>query len=78
MLLSEAIRKRINNLLKQNNMNQWKLYKSSGVPSSTLSYFMSGKREFITLKTLQHICEGLNITIRQFFDDPIFDNVEQD
>ena len=78
MLLSEAIRKRIENLLKENNMNQWKLYKSSGVPSSTLSYFMSGKRELINLKTLIHICEGLNITIREFFDDPIFDNVEQD
>lgn len=78
MLLSEAIRKRINNLLKENNMNQWKLYKSSGVPSSTLSYFMSGKRELITMKTLIHICEGLNITIREFFDDPMFDDVEQD
>lgn len=78
MLLSKAIRKRINDLLKEKNMNQWKLYKASGVPSSTLSYFMSEKREFITIKTLQHICEGLNITIREFFDDPIFDNVEED
>lgn len=78
MLLSTAIRKRINNLLKQNNMNMWKLYKATGVPASTLSYFMNGKRELINLKTLLHICEGFNIQLKEFFDDPLFENVEQD
>lgn len=78
MLLSDAIRKRINKLLKQNDMNIWKLYKATGVPASTLSYFMNGKRELINLKTLLHICEGLNIELKDFFDDPIFKNVEQD
>lgn len=78
MQLSDAIRKRINNLLKVKKMNLWKLYKATGVPASTLSYFMNKKRELITLKTLLHICEGFNITIREFFDDPIFDDVEQE
>lgn len=78
MQLSDAIRKRIKKLMKENDMNQWKIYKATGVPSSTLSYFMSGKRELISMKTLIHICEGFNITIRQFFDDPMFDDVEQD
>ena len=45
MKLSNAMRKRINDLLKLNNMNRWKLYKATGVPVSTLSYFMNGKRE---------------------------------
>ncbi len=78
MQLSNAIRKRINMLLKANNMNIWKLYKATGVPASTLSYFMNGKRELINLKTLLHICEGFNMTIKEFFDDPMFDDVEQD
>lgn len=78
MQLSDAIRKRIKKLMKDNEMNQWKIYKATGVPPSTLSYFMSGKRELLSMKTLIHICEGFNITIRQFFDDPIFDDVEQD
>ena len=51
MLLSTAMRQRINNLLKQNNMNIWKLYKATGVPASTLSYFMNGKRELISIKS---------------------------
>lgn len=78
MLLSDAIRKRIKNLLKENNMNIWKLYKATGVSASTLSYFMNGKRELINLKTLLHICEGFDIELKDFFDDPIFKDVEQD
>ena len=78
MLLSDAIRKRIKNLLKENNMNIWKLYKATGVSASTLSYFMSGKRELINLKTLLHICEGFDIELKDFFDDPLFKDVEQD
>lgn len=78
MLLSEAIKLRINELLEQNNMNTWKLYKQTGVSASTLSYFMNGKRELISLKTLLHICEGFNIELKDFFDSPVFKDVEQD
>ena len=78
MQLSNAMRKRIKNLLKENDMNIWKLYKATGVPVSTLSYFLNGKRELINLKTLLHICEGFDIELKEFFDDPLFDEVEQD
>lgn len=78
MRFSDAIRKRIENLLNERDMNIWKLYKATGVPASTLSYFMSGKRELINLKTLLHICEGFNIELKDFFDDPLFKDIEQD
>ena len=78
MLLSETIKLRINELLEQNHMNTWKLYKQTGVSASTLSYFMNGKRELISLKTLLHICEGFNIELKDFFDSPVFKDVEQD
>jgi len=78
MKLSDAVRKRVKNLLEKNNMNMWKLYKATGVPVSTLSYFLNAKRELINLKTLLHICEGFNIELKEFFDDPLFEEVEQD
>lgn len=77
MDLSSAVRKRIVNLLNKNNMSMWTLFKASGVPMSTLSYFMSGKRVLINLTTLLHICEGFDITLKEFFNDPLFDDVEQ-
>lgn len=78
MLLSDAIRKRIKCYLKMEKTNLWGLYKRTGIPMSTLASFMRGDRELITLKTLLHICEGFNITLKEFFDDKMFDDVEQD
>lgn len=78
MLLSDAVLKRLNYLMKQKNMNEWKLYKSSGVPKSTISAIMNSTHKLPKMDTLLHICEGLDITIREFYNDPMFDDVEQD
>ena len=73
MKISEAIRKRIKFYLNDKNMNVWNLCKMSGIPCSTISTFMSGKTELLKLDTLLHICEGFNITLKEFFDDSSFD-----
>ena len=39
---------------------------------------MKGDRELLTLKALLHVCKGFNIKLTAFFNEPIFDNVEQD
>ena len=78
MTLTQAVRKRIKNLLKEQNMNIWKLYKATGVSASTLTYFINKERGLITLKTLLHLCEGCGIELKEFFDDPLFDDVYED
>lgn len=78
MQLADAIRKRIKHFLKINKTNLWGLYKRTGIPMSTLSSFMRGDKKILTLKTLLHICEGFDITLKEFFDDPMFDDVEQE
>ena len=78
MKLSDAIRKRLNYYLELKNMKVWDLCKYSGIPCSTISTFRSGKNELLKLDTLLHICNGFNITLQEFFSDPIFDVVEQD
>lgn len=80
MLLSDAIRKRINFYLGKNNMTLWKLYKASGVPKSTIFALMAPRKSTTLpkLDTLHHICEGFGITIKEFFDDPMFEETEQD
>ncbi len=78
MKLSEAIRNRIKFYLKEKNMKMWDLCKTSGVPCSTLSTFMSGKSELIKLDTLLHVCEGFNITLGEFFTHKTFDDAEQE
>lgn len=78
MKLSDAIRKRIKYYLRIKNMKVWDLCKATGIPCSTISTFMSGKTELIKLDTLLHICEGLNITLGEFFSDSIFNDTYQE
>lgn len=77
MQLGDAIRYRLHSIMKQKNYNYWELYKKSGVPKSTISCICSSKIVNLPrMSTLLHLCEGLGMTIREFFDDDIFNDVE--
>ena len=76
MDLSQAVRKKITNLIEERNINVSKLSTMAGISRSTLSKFLAGKRKIIRLDIIEYICEGLNIKLKDFFDDPIFDNIE--
>lgn len=75
MQLSDATRKRIYNLLKENNMKLFDLSKSAGVSLPTISDFLKNDTKNLRMDTLLHICEGFNITLQEFFNDPLFDDV---
>lgn len=76
MLLPNAIRLRITTLLKENDLSAYKLAYKSGISPSNISDVLREKVSESTLSTILHICEGLNITLKDFFDNEIFQNVE--
>lgn len=76
MDLSEAIRIRICNLVEERNITVSRLCTLSGISRSTLSKILSGKRKYIRLDILEFICEALKIELKDFFDSPLFKNVE--
>lgn len=78
MDLSQAVRTRIYNLINERNLNVSKLSTMAGISRSTLSKFLSGKRKIIRLDMIEYICEGLNMKLKDFFNDPIFDNIEME
>lgn len=78
MLLSDAVRQRIINLVNEKNISLHKLSLNSGIPYSTLNSFINGKSQSPTLATLLHVCEGLNIELYEFFTDNLFKDVEED
>ena len=78
MELSEAIKKRINGLLKEQNIKKYDLCIKSGIAFSTLSSFMNKYYALPKLDTLLHICEGFDITLSEFFNDIVFKDVERD
>lgn len=80
MKLSDAIYQRVKYYMNNNNMiSLWDLYKATGVPKSTLnSLFGSRKTKIPQLTTLIQICSGLNTNLKEFFDDDIFKDVDDD
>ncbi len=72
MLLSVAIRQRIINLAIENDVSLHQLSLDAGIPYSTLSSFLNGKSEDPKISTILHICEGLDISLKDFFDNELF------
>ena len=76
MLLPEAIKLRIIELLDINNLSAYKLSYKVGISPSNISDVLRGKVTEPTISTILHICEGANITLKDFFDSKLFDEVE--
>lgn len=75
MKLSNAIKQRILNLISEREITVSKLSTLAGISRSTLSKFLSGKRKYLHIEIIECICEALNITLKDFFDDPLFNDV---
>lgn len=80
MKLNEAVSKRIAELCAQRRMTQYALSLKSGVPQSTLSTIMNCTFPSVKLRIIYEICEGLEISLGEFFDSPVFvrDNIMDD
>ncbi len=78
MCIGEAVRIRILNLCDANGITINKLATISGVTQSTLNNIVSGRNNSSTISTIKKLCDGLNITVKQFFDSSLFDNLEQE
>ncbi|MBQ7836681.1 MAG: helix-turn-helix transcriptional regulator [Clostridia bacterium] len=72
MHLNEAISARIKELCKERNMSQYALSMKSGVPQSTLSTISNCTFSSMKMRIIYEICEGFEITLKDFFDSPLF------
>ena len=78
MRVNEAVKLRILDLCKQHNITLNKLSTICGITQSTLNNIISGRNSTTTVSTIQKICDGLEITILDFFSSPIFEDLEQE
>lgn len=73
-----AVKLRIIELCNENNITINKLSTLCGITQSTLNNIVSGRNNSTTVSTVKKICDGLNISIYEFFRSPIFENLEQE
>lgn len=76
MKLVEAIGKRVENLLKERNLTQYYLYKTGGIPRTTINDVVNVRKKRVSTDTIYQICSTLNLSLKEFFDDHMFENLE--
>lgn len=74
MLFKEAVSKRIFELCDKYGYSPNKLAEMSAVPPSTLRATLAAKVENPSASVIYKICRTLNIEVKEFFDDKLFDS----
>ena len=78
MTVSEAVVLRILDLCKVRNLTINKISNISGITQSTISGIVNHTTNNAGIGTIKKLCDGLEISIREFFDDDLFDHLEQE
>ncbi|MBE7029353.1 MAG: helix-turn-helix transcriptional regulator [Clostridia bacterium] len=78
MDVKDIVVKRFDELLRERNMKINELANASGVTPSTAYSMMSECRRDVSIKTIKKFCDGLEITLGEFFSTEDFDNLEQE
>lgn len=76
MTVQEAIRNRILQLCGENNITINKLATLAALPPSSVKNILYGKSQNPKLLTIKLICDGLGITLSEFFDTGDFNQLD--
>ena len=74
----EAVKERIMQLCSVKKITINKLATESGVARSSVKNILYGKSRNPGIVTLKMLCDGLNVSLVEFFDCPLFHNLEQE
>ena len=78
MNTKEAVAKRIVELCEDRGLAVNVLANISGVPPSTVYSMLNQKSKNPGVVSIKKLCDGLQITVRTFFDSELFDETEQE
>ena len=76
--VGEAVKARILELCQERNITINKLSSLSGVTQSTVNNIVSGRNRSTTISTIKKLCDGLGITIEEFFHSELFRDLDQE
>ena len=78
MRMKEATVKRFQRLCQERGIKYNELATLSGVTPSTVYSMMNERRKDLSVVTVKKLCDGLGISVSVFFNDPIFEALEQE
>lgn len=78
MKITEAMSEKITKILREKDITINKLASISCLTQSTVDSLVNGKSKNPKLLTIVRICDGLGITLSEFFDDKLFVNIDRE
>lgn len=72
MTLSEAVLKRLKDIMEEKEFTLYRLHKEGGIAKSTLSQVLNGRGKSVELITIYQILATMNVSLGEFFSDPLF------
>ena len=78
MAIKDAIVQRFKEICDQRGIKANELAVLSGVTPSTVYSMLDANRRDISITTIKKLCDGLEITLGEFFSTPEFDALEQE
>lgn len=78
MSVKDAVAERFAELCRERNIKTNELATLSGVTPSTAYSMMDERRRDVSIITIKKFCDGLGITLGEFFSTDDFDNLEQE
>ena len=78
MMVKQAVVERFLSLCRQRGLSPNGLANLAGVTPSTVYSMLDGSRRDISIVTIKKLCDGLEITLGEFFSTPEFDALEQE
>ena len=78
MSVKDAVSERFRELCQERNMKINELANLSGVTPSTAYSMMDETRRDVSIVTIKKFCDGLDVSLGEFFSAPVFDDLEQE
>ena len=72
MTLAEALSVRINQLMQERNLTQYKLAQLSGLAETTVADIRKMRNKGTNIQNINAIAQGLEIDLTEFFNSPFF------
>ena len=72
LTLSEAVALRLEELMEERHLTQYRLYRLTGVAQSTIGDIRLQRNKSVSLLILHELVQGMGLTLYDFFDSPLF------
>lgn len=78
MAVKDMVAKRFKDICKERNIKTNELANLSGVTPSTVYSMLDERRRDVSIVVIKKLCDGLDITLGEFFNTEEFNNLEQE